>query len=343
MLGPFQEEVKGLRKKVKAFQSDAEALYWDAATREKYLKGIKLQHSSPYTQAQNGRVEGVIGTIKDKARTYRAEVVDRTGKAFPQRGTSYLYKRANYFRMRGPTASGPDTSPYERLYGVKPDFNGEYFFFDQAWAYEPKELRGPNNDRKAAKCRYLGPSPNMKDSSRVIMMELGGKYGRVVDRYKIVTARGGYHPKMKAREDPSAASTPTESTHPAEASAETESREIEIESAPHKKKRGAPELTDKRKRGAQAPQQQAPLPQEEDRRGRPPERTVETAHQRARGPGRPPKEPAKKSSSSAAPKRPPFAKSKRTMKQRNEVFAKKLRSKGRAMAVRALACSERRR
>jgi hypothetical protein len=194
MLKPFKKMVGTHNRTVGAVQSDAEAVYFVTAA-DKELRGIPRRSSAPYTKEQNGRIENIIGHLKNKARIFRKEAETLTGRPFPAKAIADSFIVANKMRNRAPTSSNLQSSPHARLHGgALPDFRGENTFMEQAWAHEPKELRGPDNDRKGARCHYLGPSENMKDTDRVIMVKSDGRFGRIVDRYKIKTVSGGYQP-----------------------------------------------------------------------------------------------------------------------------------------------------
>jgi hypothetical protein len=46
---------------------------------------------------------------------------------------------------------------------------------EQAWGPRACWAERPDNDRKGARCHYLGPSENMKDTDRVIMVKSDGR------------------------------------------------------------------------------------------------------------------------------------------------------------------------
>jgi hypothetical protein len=350
---PFQAEAARLRRKPvenPVLQSDAEPIYFVKSESCAHLRDHRLQISAPYTKEQNGGVEKFIGTLKDEARTLRMEVEAKTGKRFPDKAISWSLRRANYMIMRRP-ATDQDITPYERLYGTKPNFVGLYYWFDTAFAHEPKEKRSRSNDRKGAKCHYLGPSPNMKDASCVIMVERGGKYGSVVHRHKIKTVRGGYHPGMKASPEPVAPGAPVSGPQGPAATSNDGPSDQRAPGEPEDPTKNTP----KRKRGAaEAPPKQAPPPLVKKGRGRPPKRTTEAAEPPVkRGPGRPRKEPEKtkqapRAGASPAPnKTPSHAKSRGNWRLRSETFSKTPRglkkgAKKRAIVAHVLACIERR-
>jgi hypothetical protein len=60
-----------------------------------------------------------------------------------------------------------------------PDFRGENTFMEQAWAHEPKELRGLIIPQGRS-LPLPRPSENMKDTDRVIMVKSDGRFGRIV-------------------------------------------------------------------------------------------------------------------------------------------------------------------
>ena len=204
-LQPFIDNVVapagGKVLRLQHLQSDYAPIYSDEKSARILTAqgGASHRMSAPYTQAQNGRVERRIGLVKDTARAIRI------ANDVPARYKDWLIHEANRIVNSGPTASDPTSTPLERSTGRKPDFGpGNLPFWSVAYAHNPRQLRGDAGwDRKAHKCRVLGPDPLTKDAYKVLLLSNNS----IVTRYKVTPSR---RPPTTPTTDPApSASTPS--------------------------------------------------------------------------------------------------------------------------------------
>ena len=159
LLRMFNEEVaKPLNKNIKIVQTDFDSIYRNRATRM-YLKkeGIKLQLSAPYTHYQNGQVERAMGSVMDKARTLMAS--DSISSYYWE----YAVLHAVYLINISPSA-GRAITPWESIYGEKPDGSNLIPFYSPGIYHKTKEERKTQWDWKGIPCRFLGYDPTGKDT-----------------------------------------------------------------------------------------------------------------------------------------------------------------------------------
>jgi hypothetical protein len=172
------------------FQSDGDKAFWTTEALAALPTGTSVQKSAPYTQAQNGRVEEMIGIVKDGARTLMLAAARESGAEVPPKFRADSMTYANNLRNSAPTASDPYRSPMERCTGSKPDFSKMAPFWDKGWAHEPKALRDETGwAAKGIPCRILGAAPGHKDTQRVVLTRRGKPTNRVVNRYKVMATR----------------------------------------------------------------------------------------------------------------------------------------------------------
>jgi transposase InsO family protein len=78
-------------------------------------KGVEHQTSAPYTPEQNNAAERLNWTIMERV---RAMLVN---SQLPRQLWAEAAVTANYLRNRAPTTAAPTKTPWELLYGTKPD------------------------------------------------------------------------------------------------------------------------------------------------------------------------------------------------------------------------------
>lgn len=192
---------------LKFLQSDSDQTYWTREATKMLPPGATLRLSAPYTQAQNGRIEEVIGTVRDNARVLMIAAERKSGEAVPRKYRPDALDYAIRLRNAGHTASDTTRSPDYRFDGSKADFSNWIPFWDKAWAHEPRQLRDETGwAPKGVRCRVLGPAPNYKDTQRVVLIRKN-QLGRTVNRYKVTAER--HLPAFRTRQ------TDTGTTHTA--------------------------------------------------------------------------------------------------------------------------------
>jgi hypothetical protein len=159
LLKMFNQEVAiPLNKKIKIIQTDFDSIYRNRATRMYLQKErIKLQLSAPYTHYQNGQVERAMGSVMDKARTLMAS--DSISSYYWE----YAVLHAVYLINISPSA-GRATTPWESIYGEKPDGSDLIPFYSPGIYHKTKEERKNQWDWKGIPCRFLGYDPTGKDT-----------------------------------------------------------------------------------------------------------------------------------------------------------------------------------
>lgn len=126
-------------------------------------KGIEHQITMPYSPQQNGKAERLNLTIEEKARAMLCEA------NLPKSLWGEAVNTANYLRNRSPAADR-DCTPYELLFGKKPDISNLRTFGCEAYVHIPKVKRG-KLDNTAEKGIMVGYEPNgyriLLDNNRV--------------------------------------------------------------------------------------------------------------------------------------------------------------------------------
>ncbi|KAF4149762.1 Integrase core domain [Phytophthora infestans] len=97
-------------------------------------QGILLQHTTPYTLFQNGVAERSIRTVTETA---AAMLVD---SGLPHKLWEYALQHATYIRNRIPRR-GAKVTPYERIFGQRPDVGQLPIFGQAVVARVPDQLR----------------------------------------------------------------------------------------------------------------------------------------------------------------------------------------------------------
>ena len=117
-------------------------------------KGTKVQKANPYTPEQIGKIGKAQETATNDALAmlYDAHL--------PQEFFTYAYDYAVWVRNRLPTRGG--CTPYERLFGSKPDISTARVFGTVAYRHVRKEERKDKFAHKMQKCVFLGFKPGVK-------------------------------------------------------------------------------------------------------------------------------------------------------------------------------------
>jgi len=130
-------------------------------------KGIKLETTVRYTPEQNGAAERLNRTLMDKVRPMLA------ASGQPKYLWAEAVVTASYVRNRSPV-NGRDKTPYELLFGSKPDVSHLRTFGARAYAMTPKQLRNKLEDTTEPG-RFIGYPPGTKgykfllDNGRIII------------------------------------------------------------------------------------------------------------------------------------------------------------------------------
>jgi Reverse transcriptase (RNA-dependent DNA polymerase)/Integrase core domain len=115
-------------------------------------KGIDHQITMAYSPQQNGKAERLNRTLMEKARAMLNEA------NLPEKLWGEAVYTANYLRNRSPAAN-KDCTPYELLFGKKPDISNLRPFGCEAYVHIPKVKRGKLDDT-AEKGIMVGYMPN---------------------------------------------------------------------------------------------------------------------------------------------------------------------------------------
>ena len=116
-----------------------------------YLKdqGIRHETTIPKTPEQNGVAERMNRTLVE---TVRSMISDAK---VPKSYWAEALNTAVYLRNRSPTSTLKNATPYEILYGTKPNVSHLKVFGSIAYAHIPKDER-QKLDSKSRKCIFLG-------------------------------------------------------------------------------------------------------------------------------------------------------------------------------------------
>ena len=146
----FVNYVNTLGKKVKVLRSDNGGEYC-SKTFQDYLKehGIQHQTTVPYNPEQNGTAERMNRTLLESARSMMFHA------GMPKEFWAEAIHTATYVHNRSPTSSLKDVTPFERLFGQKPDVSNLRVFGCIAFKHIPDAERS-KLDRKSSKCVFVG-------------------------------------------------------------------------------------------------------------------------------------------------------------------------------------------
>lgn len=144
--------------KMMIFRSDGGGEYEGELTRLLADEGIIHQKSPPYVHQANGAAENLILHLKDNARSMMIAA------NLPDCFWEYALQMAAYVHnrlvSRSNTASKNKT-PYEAMFGKKPDISHIRVFGCKVFVHVPKETRKSIDD-KARECVYLGHDDNQR-------------------------------------------------------------------------------------------------------------------------------------------------------------------------------------
>jgi hypothetical protein len=144
---------------IKRIQSDNAGLYEGKEMLE-ILRRERIQYGSSTSRSssQNGWIEREIRSITEKARTIML-VYD-----CPLRFWPFAIEMAKDLLNRSPRYELDWITPYEKLYGEKPDISNLVPFYAPGVAFIPKEDRDHKMSPKAYECRMLGFDEKGKNS-----------------------------------------------------------------------------------------------------------------------------------------------------------------------------------
>ena len=119
-------------RRVKSIRTDGGGEYRKQMTELCKELGIHHEETAPYTPHQNGVAERANRTICDRIRSIIAE----TG--LPKALWAEIARTVTYLKNRSPTRSLKSTTPYEALYGEKPDLSHLIAIGTKAMPHIPK-------------------------------------------------------------------------------------------------------------------------------------------------------------------------------------------------------------
>jgi hypothetical protein len=155
----YQCHVEKLKLQMQVLQGDYDMLHKDKEVK-KFLKdknGISLQLSSPYSHFQNGQIERDMQNVLDVSRTIMS-----AGNA-PNRLWEFAVKHACLLINYSPTSNDSKKTPYELVFGKKPNVSRFFPFYAPGVYHVTKdERRGANilTNFKGIPCRFLGFDPD---------------------------------------------------------------------------------------------------------------------------------------------------------------------------------------
>ena len=140
-----------LNKKIKIFQCDEDKMFVDTEFKSWNLNNkIKIQTSPPYHHSSNGLAERAIQTIMDKTRTIMIE------NNCPIGYWEEAVETAVYLINRTPVKKLNWKTPYEIVYGKKPDISHLVPFYCKGEYHLTKDERKNTFSEKSKSCRMLG-------------------------------------------------------------------------------------------------------------------------------------------------------------------------------------------
>ena len=111
--------------------------------------GISHETTVPKNPEQNGTAERMNRTLMESVRSMLAD------SGLPQKFWAEALSTAVYLRNRSPTKSLPESTPFEKWSGEKPDVSHLRVFGCNAYSHVPRDERG-KLDSKTNKCWMLG-------------------------------------------------------------------------------------------------------------------------------------------------------------------------------------------
>ena len=147
---------KQIGMKIKTFRSDNGGEYLSNMFKKFFqVEGIKHETTVPHTPEQNGVSERMNRSLVEAVRTMLHD--SNLGKIF----WAEALATAVYIRNRCPTSALVLKTPFEGLYGKKPNVKHLRIFGCTAYGHIPKQSRG-KLDSKSIKCIFLGYSSLQK-------------------------------------------------------------------------------------------------------------------------------------------------------------------------------------
>jgi hypothetical protein len=132
----FKKEFEKSGRVIRTLRTDGGTEYLGEMAKELALHHIKHETTPTYTPTQNGVAERVNRTIIERVRAILAE------SRLPSSLWAELVRTVVYLKNRCPTSSLPDRmTPYEALFGEKPDLRHLRVIGTQAFPHVPKEKR----------------------------------------------------------------------------------------------------------------------------------------------------------------------------------------------------------
>jgi len=144
------------QRAVCCFQSDNGKEFDNQVLRNFFTsRGILFRLSCPYTSPQNGKAERILRTLNDCTRTLLLQA------SMPYRFWAEALATAAYLLNRRPCKATIAISPFQKLYGVQPDYQHLRTFgclcYPNITAIAPHKLAP-----RSIKCVLLGYSPDHK-------------------------------------------------------------------------------------------------------------------------------------------------------------------------------------
>ena len=146
----YVNQAEKFGKRVKNLRSDNGREYCSKEFGD-YLKakGITHQTTVPYSPEQNGISERMNRTLVEAARSMMFHA------GMPKEFWTEAIHTATYVHNRSPTSSLKEVTPFERLFGRKPDVSNFRVFGCIAFKHIPDAKRS-TLDKKSSKCVFVG-------------------------------------------------------------------------------------------------------------------------------------------------------------------------------------------
>ena len=112
-------------------------------------KGIVRQTSVPHIHQQNGRTESLNNTILEKSESMR------THASCPQSWWEFNFQTAIHVYNRTPLRRTEWATPFQNIFGKKPDVHYFKTFGCLAWVYKPKEIRKNKLDPRSEAMTFI--------------------------------------------------------------------------------------------------------------------------------------------------------------------------------------------